>query len=232
MHLSLPPQIRTPYLLILLIFLTSSCIETPTPEVQKQVVQLYQVDNIGESIAAGSDSLFVEEFKFIVSDFSLLAEDSTLIQTSDQVGSIVFTYNKEMIGEVLILSAPLGFIDINFFIRYSVLVDQAELSDILPDQDFYGSSQNYSLVTSGRFNGNPFVHRSAIAFEKEFELNNIQLGTTSPSLVLRKKLDIEDVFTDPDSGNLLNPARTSDREKIDSLFRTKLQIEASAEDIL
>lgn len=215
---------------LIFILLTGSfigCITSPDASVPRRIDINLNVKNLGETIVAGGDTLRVDEFKFIVRRFHIIAEDSVVVQTEDELSSFVFVYNAAIVGDRLVLSAPLGFENIDVFESYQIFVNRVRDTDQILDDDFFGDSDNYSIIAKGLYNGRRFTFRSTYSFDKHFLFDEkVALDDERETLLIRVLLDIENVFLESGGGAILNPFEENNRSIIVSQFQNNITVEA------
>lgn len=215
------------FVFVLLIGSMIGCISKPDATTPRRIDINLNVENIGETIIAGGDTLRVDEFKFIVRRFHIIAEDSVVVQTGDEISSFVFSYNTTIMGDRIVLSTPLGYDNIEVFESYHMFVNRARDTDQILDGDFFGEHENYSIIAKGFYNDRRFTFRSTYSFDEHFLFDDkVTLDDVHETLLIRVLSDIEDIFLDSNGGNILNPLDSANRSAIVSQFQNNLKVEA------
>lgn len=222
-------RIQSLILIILTGLFLGSCIQTEQPDIPNRINFLFNVNNVGSTITADQDSLNVSEFKLLTDKFNLLVPDGTKLQS--KADALVMAYRTEKNGEdELVLSVNLGYQEFKSFNGIKLFLAPPANEDNVRDNDFFGSDQNYSIVIKGKYNGKDFVYKSSTSFEEKLEFPLVELTDENPHITLRLLLDVKDVMTDPDTGNILNPGNNENKAVIDSLTQASLDVEAFATD--
>lgn len=214
-----------------LAFLLNNCVQTPDPEIPKRVSYQYRVDNVGNTIYAGSDSLKVNEIKLLAEKFDLayVSNGGGTIQT--RADGLVMAYSQNMQGdENLVLGTNIGYEDINGFNRMKLYVNPPSNSDNLQDSDFFGGSDNYSIVIRGMYNKDSFEYKSDASFDRVFDFSRIDLSKSKHTLALLVMQDIKDILLD-ESGAIIKPDQ-SNKSKIDSLLEHSIELESYSTDVI
>ncbi|MEO9884923.1 MAG: hypothetical protein ABJR05_11985 [Balneola sp.] len=214
------------YFISLIPLLLLSCLKTQGIEVEKRVNSLYNVDNINQLIVKGSDSLIVNELKFLVDGFSIITEDSIVIKKSEDIPALIFGYYEETTGDQLVFSVGLGFDGINNFNRYNVTINPVSRQSAITDSDFFESSNTFSIVIKGTYNSRDFIFRSSSSFFKEFSSEAVTLSNENSVLVITTKLDVEEIFV-TNADILINPRDSSNTTQIENRFNESLNVEIS-----
>lgn len=212
--------------------LLSSCIQTPEPEVPKRVSFIFNADNVGNSIVVGSDSIQVNEIKFLADQFDLRLTDGVILQTG--VDALVLAYRSGFAGQDQnILTANIGFEDIDRFQGVDLFVDQPEQGDNIQDVDFFGEENNFSFIIEGIYNDRVFSYNSGVSFTKSFNFEEIiELNNEKETLALRVMLDVREVLVNQTENTILDPQDPANKAAIDSLFRESIDVESFAVDVL
>lgn len=223
-------MIRIKNLLFVVIFgLLAGCITTPEDSVPRRIDVNLQIENLGKSFVSDGDTLQIEEFKFILGRFNVLAEDSVVVETGDDLRSMVFAYTKSHFIDRLIISVPFGFTGLNVFEGYHIFVRQARDQDLVRDGDFYDQPENYSIIAKGTYNEKNFTLSLTNIFDKFFAFDEpVILSDEKETLVIRMLLDVEKVFRVPANGALLDPTDENNNDVIASRFKEHLYIKAFA----
>jgi len=213
------------YLIVVSVVFITACLDTPLPDQPLNVQLYYEVEELGETFEDGENSIVVDEFKFTIDRFNLMAENDIVLESSDQINSMVFFYTADMTEENLVLSADLGFQDINQFEGYEMFLRPVENAGDIEDQDFYGTEINYSLVIIGEFNGDPFEYKSAPSFDIFQDLGEISVGSDDTILGIDKQIAISDILIEESNGSLIDPRNTENESVINERFKEKINIE-------
>jgi len=217
------------FILFLLIGSMIGCVSSPEDSVTRRNNVYFNVQNLGEDIIRGSDTLRVNEFKFIMRQFDLLAEDSVVISTTEDFRSLLFAYTTANVGDRLVISVPFGFQGYDLFEGFHIYVNQLLDGDFLLDNDFYGDPENYSIVIKGTHNQRNFTLSLTNAFNRFFQFDEIiELSHTQETLVIRMLLDVEDVFIRATDNTVINPRESGNHNTIIEQFRDEIRVEAYA----
>jgi len=208
-----------PLIFISFLILTSSCL-TKDNTIAKRFELLFFVQNLGDNIVIGSDTVCVTEFKFTLDGISLTNEDSVIIETSGTVSSLVYAYNESVVGDRQIVSSGLGF-ELNGFTEYELSLSPVENRSAIFDSDFFGSTTDYSIVIRGFVNGNSFLMRTSPSFIRTFTFDPVYLSDSDETLFVRTLIDLEDVFLNSDS-EFLNPSRSVNYQAINNNIEVSL----------
>lgn len=202
----------------------TGCLTTPEPQDPLQFELLFQVDELGEAFTRGDDSISIDEFKFSIDRFNLIAEDSLILASSNQIDSIIFFYTKDIKNENLVLSVNLGYEDIDLFEGYEMFLRPVEEFDDIDDFDFFGETDNYSIIAKGEYNGEDFVYNSSLSFDRSEDIGAIQVGQRNETLVIKKRVVISDLFIS-DNDSIIDPTNKENETLINNLFEEKLIID-------
>lgn len=208
--------------------LISGCIQTPDPDVPKRVAILYNIEDVGNDIVAGQDTVVIDEVKLLADRINLVLFDETILQTTPD--AIVMTYRSEFEGEdETILNANIGFEDLDRFQGMNLLIEVPVEGDDIQDNDFFGTQSNFSFIFRGSYNGKNFTYKSGPNFEKDFSFDNIlELSNENETLLLRFTYSMEDIMVDREANRILDPEIADNSAKIDSLIQEFIAVEASA----
>lgn len=205
-------------------FLFISCIQTSDPEVPSRIYYLFNVENVGNVLEAGEDSIKIDEFKIVADKFNLLLSGEGKLQS--QPNAIIMAYRTENDGDdEVVLSADIGYQDVNQFNGLELFISPPDDSDNIQDSDFFGDDNNYSFIFKGTFNDKDFTYKSDVSFQKDFNFSEITLTNDKRHLVIRVLSNIENVFINESNQNILNPANEENKSMIDSLAKSSLNIE-------
>lgn len=213
---------------ILGIVLFAGCIQTPEPDVPKRVAVVYNVENVGNDIIVGQDTVNIEVVKILADRINFNFIDDRVLQT--QPDALVMTYRSLFEGEdETIVSANIGIDELQGFKGLEIFIDTPQEGDDIVDNDFFGDPNNFSFIITGSYNGQNFRYRSGPVFSKNFPFaNNIQLSNENETLLTRITYDMREVLVDAESNQILDPDNPDNRAIIDSLLQVSLDIEASA----
>lgn len=220
-------KILVPAIIILVSLL--GCLSEPDVETARRVDIYFQGENLGESITRGDNVLVVEEFKFIVRKFQLVTIDSVVLESADNLNSLVFSYRDTFMGDRLVISLPLGLVDLDIFKGYTLFINRVRNTDNILDSDFFGDTENYSFVVHGVYNGQNFTIKVSDEFVRPFVLDPpVTLSDDKETLLIRTLLDVENVFIDASDNSIIDPLDEGNYSAIFTLFRNNIRIEASA----
>jgi len=224
---------RNPLIILLIAstLISVGCLTTSEPTEPKRMDLTFFATDIGTLIQAGEDSLVVNEFKFAVNRFNVVDSDSTILQSTSQIDTFIHFFNTDFTEQNLVFSVELGFEDVNEFESYDMFVEPVPENANIADSDFYGDPENYSLIISGTFNDRTFTYFSSVEFEKTFEFSTVQLTGTNETLLIEKQILIEDMFTNPSTGSLIDPRDSENAELLDSQFKNHIHVNATASTI-
>lgn len=205
----------------------SGCLTTPEPNQPLRVELLFEVDEIGETLEIGDESININQFKFSIDRFNLIAIDSTLVlESKDDFDSIIFNYSDTFTDVNLVLGVQLGFEDVSGFEGYEMFTRPVSDFDSINDQDFFGSEETYSFIVKGEYNGEEFTYNSSLSFDKFQQFDMVQVGQSRETLVIAKSILISDVFIDESEQQIINPTDPDNEVLINSNFEENLTIEA------
>lgn len=218
-------RLRSLFLLLLVGVFLYSCIQTPAPEFPKRISYLINVDNVGDTLNTGQNSLYVSEFKLLAEKFNVLLPDERVVQSKAQ--GLIMGYRASNNGDDnLVVRANIGYEDLSTFNGLDLFIAPPDNSTV-QDDDFYGSEKNYSLVIKGSYNGSNFRYRSDPNFTKNIEFPQVELTESKQTLVLRMLMDVKQIMTNK-QGELIDPSDQENKAKIDSLMQENIGIEAFA----
>jgi len=214
--------------LISIILVTVSCVQTPAPTYPKRINYFFNVNNVGDTLSAGQDSISITEFKLLAEKFNLLvAGNETKLQS--QVDALIMGY-REANGsdDELVIATDLGYKDFTNFDGLELFIAPPTEGDNISDVDFFGDNTNYSTVFKGEYNGKNFTYRSTVAFQKDFQFDTVELTDTKNTIATRFLLDFKDIIIDKSTGKILDPENADNKSKIDSLIKNTMRLEAFA----
>lgn len=210
-------------LFIAALFFTG-CLNTPEPDDPIRVELVYQVQELGNTFEREGDSIVINEFKFAIDRFNLIAEDSLVLGSSNQIDSMIFFYNTDISNENLVLSVDLGYQDINLFEGYEMFLEPVGRLDNISDPDFFGSSDTYSVIAKGVFNGEPFSFNSTLSFDRYIDFGAVEVGPGKETLVIDKSLSVSDLFIN-EIEQIIDPTDSDNISVINELFKEHLRID-------
>ena len=218
------------FIFILSIIFLSSCIQTPSPDVPKRISFRLNVDNVGQSIQVSQDSIRVQQIKFLADKINITLPDSVILQTG--VDALVMNYRSEFQGDDQnILTANVGFEDINEFAGMDLFIAPPQGGDNIQDTEFFGDPNNFSYIIRGTFNGESFDFKSSISFEKSYTFNNtVQLNDEIETMIIRLTSDVRQIFVDSENNRILDPAIEDNKAVLNTMFKNSISVEASASD--
>jgi len=210
--------------LSILTFLMAGCLTTPEPEVPIRVELIYQVHQLGNTFEREDDSIRINEFKFAIDRFNLIAEDSLVLGSSNRIDSMIFFYNEDLTNHNLVLSVDLGYQDIDLFEGYEMFLRPVGRMDNISDRDFIGSSETYSVIAKGFYNGEEFSFKSRFSFDRYVDFGIVEVGQDKETLVIEKSLAISDLFIN-EIDQIIDPTDSDNIALINELFKENLKIE-------
>jgi len=207
---------------------TTGCIQTPEPDVPKRVAVVYNVDNVGNNIIVGQDTINVEVVKLLADKINFTFIDDRVLQT--QPDALVMTYRDIFEGEdETIVAANIGIDNFQGFKSLKIFIDTPQEGDDIMDNDFFGDPNNFSFIITGSFNNKNFTYRSGPVFDKNFPFDTeIELSNENETLLARVAYDMREILVDTGNNQILDPDNPDNQAVIDSLFQESLNIEASA----
>lgn len=217
---------------ILTVTFFSSCIQTPEPDSPRRLAIVLNVANVGNDIVVDQDTVNIEVVKLLADKINFSFLDDRILQT--QPDALVMTYRNQFEGEdETIVAANIGIDDFRGFKGMRVFIDTPKEGDNISDNQFFGSSDNYSFILTGSFNGKNFTYLSSPVFEKNFPFDSsIELTNENETLFSKIFYDMSEVLIDNENNQLLDPTNPDNQATIDSLLQESLEIEARAIDIL
>lgn len=214
--------------LVVILFL-SSCITSNRDLEQRRLALYFLAENIGSEINIDDQTIVINEFKFALDRFSLYAENDIVLQTSGDVTALIYSYDKNIINDRLVLDVDLGFRDIDRIIGYELFAEPVSNRTGVLDSDFFGQDSNYSVIIRGTVNDLDFNFRSSLEFERKYDFS-VVFSEDKETIVIRNIVDLENVFTSS-NGGFLDPLETENEEKIVKNIRDYLVIQVSTASI-
>lgn len=214
-------------LLLPLLILFSSCVQTPPPEIPWRVNYQFNVSNIGNTFTSNQDTLLINEVKMYVEKYNTQFADSSILQT--KMNGFIMFYTPDL-GEKdnVVISSNIGYRNVNGFTGFELFIKPPADGDKVNDNDFLGDKTNYSIIIKGNYDGAPFTYKSNTSYSRFFNFNRVELSDRKQTLVLRMLLDMRDVMID-NSGNIINPRKDSNKAVIDSLVKNTMNVQAYAD---
>ncbi|RNC84628.1 MAG: hypothetical protein ED557_06520 [Balneola sp.] len=190
------------------------------------------MDNLGDEIAFGNDTVRVRELKFTSTAFIITNEDSAELVNSEDFDIFLYAYVDIGDTDVIVLSTDLGF-ELNGFVDYELDIGPISTRDPFFDNDFYGDDNiTYSLVIEGTVNGSDFFLRTTPSFTKRFAMDGpVNISDSEETLFVRTTIDIQALFQNGD-GEFLNPNLANNISEINGNFRNLLEGEMFAGSIV
>lgn len=214
---------------LLILFLSISalnCLKTDSLDVEYRVESFFEATNFNKEIIVDTDTLVINEIKFLVNNFSITTVDSTVINKAATVPALINGYYLSTVGRQLVFSVGLGYDTINNFEKYSHTIGVTNSQIPINDDDFFGK-KNYSLIIKGSFNGKVFNLKSDTNFTKSYASNEIvKLTDSKNTLVIHTLIDIKNLFQSND-GALINPLNENNLGLIVNKFRENLDVSIS-----
>lgn len=193
---------------LIILFLTTivstGCIETSTPTTPKRIDLEFMVENVGNHIEMKQDSIRINEIKLLGNRFNVIDVNEAVIET--EVKAIVISYrDTNQDKEELVLSANIGFEDFERFKAMQIFISPPEDEDVLTDDNFLGTDQNYSFVLKGAYNDRSFTFQMATTFDKLFQFEEVSIDNEDETLVLQVLLDMKDLLIDTEKNEIIIP---------------------------
>ena len=221
------------YSLLLTLFaslIISSCISSASITDEKRFGVLFEADNIGEDLIIGDQTVNITEFKFSLGSLTLTTEDDITFETVERVTALIFAYTEDLIQERLIIEVGLGISDDLAFNNYTMFLEPVQDRSSIFDDDFFGTDENYSVIIKGTVGEEEFEFKSSAAFQKDFSFNRVEVDATNETLVLRKTIDLEELFTASD-GSFIDPRVSQNEVLLINSVEENLQLNVTSEDL-
>ena len=206
--------------------LFASCITSNKDEEQRRLALYFLAQNVGNEIVIDDQILLVDEFKFAMDRLNIYAENDFVLQTSGDVTALIYSYNKNIIDDRLVLDVDLGYREIDRFLGYEIFIEPVRDRTGVLDGDFFGSDGNYSVIIKGKVNEIEFTFRSSMEFEQKYEFS-VDLNKEKETLLIRNIINVANVFTSSEGG-FLDPLEPESEEQIFDNIGKSLEIQASA----
>ncbi|PWN05242.1 hypothetical protein [Rhodohalobacter mucosus] len=210
--------------------LISSCISSANITDEKRFGILFEADKVGEDLTIGDQAVNISEFKFALGSLTLTTEDDIAFETVERITALIFAYTEELIQERLIIEVGLGINNDLAFNRYTMFLEPVEDRSSIFDDDFFGADENYSVIIKGTIGEEEFEFKSSAVFDKEFSFNRVEVDAMNETLVLRKTIDLEDLFTDS-NGDFIDPRVSQNEVPLINSVQENLQLSVTAEDL-
>ena len=216
------------YLLFIIpVVFLSACVTSSFESEEKRISISFEVSNLGTEIEIDGNIIEIEELKFPLEQINLYAADDVILQTRSDVTGLIFAYNEQMFEPRLIIEIGLGVSDVTEYLAYEMFLEPLSSRRNILDGDFFGSTQNYSIIIKGTVNGVDFDMRTTESFSKNFDLNNVELSLSNETLILDKTLNAAGVFVG-DEQEFLDPNNRENYAKIAENIKQLLTVRASA----
>ena len=212
---------------IITMMFISSCVTSSFESEEKRISISFEVTNLGTEIEIDDSVIIIEELKFPLERINLYAADDVILQTRSEVSALIFSYNQQMFEQRLIIEIGLGVSDVTEFLGYEIFLEPLSSRRNILDGDFFGASQNYSIIIKGSIDGQDFDMRTTESFTKLFDLNNVELSASNETLILEKSLNAVGIFEGQD-GELLDPGDPANYAAIIGNVEQLLTVRASA----
>lgn len=217
-------------LTLLAAVLISSCISSANITDEKRFGILFEADKVGEDLTIGEQTVNISEFKFALGSLTLTTEDDIAFETVERITALIFAYTEELIQERLIIEVGLGINNDLAFNRYTMFLEPVEDRSSIFDDDFFGADENYSVIIKGTIGEEEFEFKSSAVFDKEFSFNRVEVDAMNETLVLRKTIDLEELFTASD-GSFIDPRVSQNEVPLINSVQENLQLSVTAEDL-
>ena len=221
------------YSLLLALFasiLISSCISSANITDEKRFGILFEADKIGEDLLIGEETVNISEFKFSLGSLALTTEDEITFETVERITALIFAYTEDLTQERLIIEVGLGINNDLAFNKYTMFLEPVQGRSSIFDDDFFGTDENYSIIIKGTVGEEAFEIKSSAEFQKEFTFNRVEVDATNETLVLRKTIDLEELFTASD-GSFIDPRISLNETALINSVEENLQLSVTSEDL-
>lgn len=208
----------------------SSCISSASITDEKRFGVLFETDNIGEDLIIDDQTVNISEFKFSLGGLTLTTADGVTFETVERVTALIFAYTEDLIQERLIIEVGLGINNDLAFNNYTMFLEPVQDRSSIFDDDFFGADENYSVIIKGTIGEEEFEFKSSAAFQKDFSFNRVEVDATNETLVLRKSIDLEELFTASD-GSFIDPRVSQNEAALINSVEENLQLSVQSEDL-
>ena len=215
--------------LIVLIAFTG-CVDSETT-IPKRLSMRFEVENIDGQLFGQSDTLEINEFKFLVGNFRAITTDDDSLDIRQR--GLIFSFSDSQVGqEKTIIEGPIGFSGFTDFKSVQVLIRQVQNSDQISDPDLIqgtDDSQLFTMVVKGQYNSVNFTMLSSFEHFEEFIFDEVvEVTNDQETIVITLITDIEDIFFSNTSPvRLLDPRNAEDKEAVIDNFTESIEVEAS-----
>jgi len=210
--------------------LISSCISSANITDEKRFGILFEAEKIGEDLTIGEEIVKISEFKFSLSSITLTTEDNIAFETVDRITALIFAFSEDIMQERLIIEVGLGINNDLAFNSYTMFLEPVQDRSSILDSDFFGEDENYSVIIKGTIGEEEFEFKSSAIFDKEFIFNRTEVDALNETLVLRKTIDLEDLFTGPED-SFIDPRVSQNEALLINSIRENLKLSVTSEDL-
>jgi len=194
---------------MLIIFLINGCRKDSSvlgPTANNLSVGYYGDNNPGDN------TLVIDVAKFIVSK---LVINTTGGDSDNNIRIDPFVLNMDVNQRVII--AAITTIPIGSYSQLKFQMHKLNQNETVNDPEFVDSSYRWSVVVKGRFNGNAFVYKSGVTFDKNLGFSSPLLVSTTDVINVTVKLELYSWFWN--NGDYLDPTLTANKSIIDAHIR-------------
>ncbi|MBD3616388.1 MAG: hypothetical protein HUJ22_07430 [Gracilimonas sp.] len=195
-------------------------------QIEKRMALYFETESLGDTLSSGEDYVVITDFKFSVDRFIVSGEEIEL-ESSPDVSTFLFTYDLNAANERLVIDVGLGVADNFTFNSYSMFLEPVKDNAPIIDDDFFGEEKNYSLIIKGSFKNKNFDLKFSPTLQKSFTFTPVSLSDEDETLLLKKSIDLKDIFVNPD-GTILNPTDSTSSSIIKERMITFLDMQAFA----
>ena len=221
------------YILLLTIFasiLISSCISSASITDEKRFGILFEADKIGQDLVIDDQTVNITEFKFSLGSLAITTDDDIIFETVERITALIFAYTEDLTQERLIIEVGLGINNDLAINSYTMFLEPVENRSSIFDDDFFGADENYSVIIKGTVGEEEFEFKSSASFQKEFSFNRVEVDAVNETLVLRKTIDLENLFTASD-GSFIDPRISQNEVLLINSVEENLQLSVNSEDL-
>lgn len=216
-------NLKTLFLLFVIALFTQGCIETSDPEVPSKIHYFFNVDKVGIEVEADGKVLSVDQIKMITRKFELSIVDGGQLQS--QRDALAMYYGTDNEGDdALVLSADIGY-EIESFNGIELFLGPPADGANLNDQEFFSDDGNKSVIIKGKYEENDFSYVTDLKFDQKLDFPELTLDDNSRHLVIRLSSDIEEIFFDYSNNTVLDPTKSNNSSKIDSLIKKSIEVD-------
>jgi len=158
------------------------------------------------------NSIVLDEAKFIVRKIVLESDGDHGEEFEVKIGPFVVLFD---ISQVTVVSAAVATIPAGNFHEIKFQIHKLNPNESVGDPEFFEStSQRFSVIAKGFYNGERFIYKSAITVEREIELEPQPFVVTNETAInITISLDIYSWFLQ--DGVVLNPMDPANKNIID-----------------